>query len=267
MSPTTNVNILLTWRDLFPFVIWNLWMNRNRNNQNSTNRVMSSMTAINHAVEYKLMTDRESNHTKKIPIHIRWHKPPAGWYKLNIDVSFNVNKVCCGMGGVVRNCKDDWVVGYQDYSRAISPLHAEFLALRQGLQVVMQMNLTPVEVEIDSTGVIKYLKNGCPTYDALIYNCSLLLSGMGKPGIMHNFREGNKVAHLLAKKEINQSNMNHLVYLAVPPPLFETKVWADKDGDSSLKLVVDNACRMLAELGNRNALEGITVACNSMEQL
>lgn len=83
--------------------------------------------------------------------------------------------------------------------------------------------------------------------------------------IMHNFREGNKVVCLFVRKASNQSNMNHLLYLEVPP-LVDTRMLVDKDEASSLKLVVDDACRMLAELENLNALGDIIVSCNIMEQ-
>lgn len=75
---------------------------------------------------------------------------------------------------------------------------------------------------------------------------------------------GNEVVHILARKIINQSNMNQTVYLPFPPPLVETKMLTDKDGASSLKLVVHIGC--YPNLSIVMPYEAFTVACN-IEQI
>lgn len=43
---------------------------------------------MNHAIEYKLLTERESKLDRKIEIKFHWNPPRTGWYKLNIDGAF-----------------------------------------------------------------------------------------------------------------------------------------------------------------------------------
>lgn len=111
-------------------------------------------------------------------------------------------------------------------------------------------------MEIDSTKVTKYMDQGYPTYNTLLYDYMRLMSRIGKL-VMHNFRERNEVAHLLAREVADETNNNKPIYLAVPPPLIITRMLTDKDDAIFVKHVVDDVCRMLAKIGNCNALWGV----------
>nr|XP_016478792.1 PREDICTED: uncharacterized protein LOC107800150 [Nicotiana tabacum] len=115
-------------------------------------------------MEYKLLTDKESNPNTKKTIRIRWHMPPDGWYKLNIDGAFKAKKLHCGLSGVIRNRSGDWVVGFYNYTHAATPLQVELLALKHGLQLVWDLQLKPLKIETSSTDVLKCLDHGYPTY-------------------------------------------------------------------------------------------------------
>lgn len=60
--------------------------------------------------------------------------------------------------------------------------------------------LTPLEMEPDSTEVIKYIDQTNTTYADIIHECRLLLLQLKIPGIRKNCQEGNEVAHVLAKE-------------------------------------------------------------------
>lgn len=58
---------LLNWPDLFPFVVWNIWLNRNNNNVNNTSLKFSIKSSIQLATEFKLLTERNDSIIKNMP--------------------------------------------------------------------------------------------------------------------------------------------------------------------------------------------------------
>lgn len=123
--PSINV----TWSQLFPFSMWNLWINKNRNIENNTTINISIPFVIKQAIEYVLLTNRESSPSRKIHCNTGWHKPCTGWYKLNVDGAFknNIN----GLGGVIRNSKGDWILGFHEKKHALTCTHTNILALKR----------------------------------------------------------------------------------------------------------------------------------------
>lgn len=57
---------VVTWTDLFLFVIWNIWLNRNNNNNvEKTSFKITIKSSIMLAIDYKLPTQREHPIVKK----------------------------------------------------------------------------------------------------------------------------------------------------------------------------------------------------------
>ncbi|KAK9986163.1 hypothetical protein SO802_031114 [Lithocarpus litseifolius] len=77
---------------LFPFAIWSLWKHINSVVfENTTLNPKIHTTCINQALEYFLCISKTRQQKHKIAIHVRWNKPPTGWFKLNTDgASFGI---------------------------------------------------------------------------------------------------------------------------------------------------------------------------------
>ncbi|XP_059294672.1 uncharacterized protein LOC132047681 [Lycium ferocissimum] len=165
---------------------------------------------------------------QKKEIKIRWHKPPLKWFKLKIDGAFDCKSNIGGIAGLFRDHNGDWITGYGCKCFANSPLHAELLALDHGLQVAINRNLQPLEIEIDSTDVIKALSIGNDTYSSLISSCRWLLSQLQNILIRHSFREGNHAAHLLAKEASKMSHLNVRKNYAISPTSVVHQLSLDK---------------------------------------
>ncbi|XP_019266819.1 PREDICTED: uncharacterized protein LOC109244217 [Nicotiana attenuata] len=167
-----------------------------------------------------------------------------------------------GMGGVFRDHKGDWIMGYQHSSPSSSPLQAELEALKEGFSIILTHGYTPPVVETDATKVIKILYSNCVPYNSTIVNCKWLMHQLKQPKINHNFREGNKVAHRMAKEALKHARKHQL--FDNPVPFVLNNLAMDKNGYVYLvKNISTNVCCSLAETGNLNVLE----ACNFVDDV
>lgn len=194
---------IISWEDIFPFIGWNLWLNRNNNNSNNINNTSHPLLAssvVKQALEYKLFTDKKNNTLKRIPLCISWHATPKGWYKINADGTFRSGKPISGIGGLIRNADSNWTFGFIKSIHADSPIYAELQAIHQGLTIAVEYIFTPLEVETDSTDVIYYLQKGYMTYNNIIFYYRWLMAKMGQVVLKHNCKEGNEAAHQMERE-------------------------------------------------------------------
>ncbi|OIT20644.1 hypothetical protein A4A49_62761, partial [Nicotiana attenuata] len=158
-----------------------------------------------------------------------------------------------------------WILGFNAKCESTSPIHSELLAFRQALHITMQGNFIPCEIETDATEVIRFLEEDYPTYKSFLDECRYLMEKLmerGETRMKHNFREGNKVAHLLAKEALFQPTYNITSFLREPPNFVENMYYKDKEGRNNVRECTLLACNILASLGNDNALSGIVQVCN-----
>lgn len=159
----------MTWKSLFPFAVWNIWLNRNWNNYENTNLSLNLNRGFQLALEYKFLTEREVISPTRHPIRISWDKPKGVHFKLNIDGAFKEYTANCDLGGVFRDSNGHWVMDFQLADYASSPLQAELLALREGLWIAVAPWYKPLEVETDSTVVINCLEHGNIFFNAIFH--------------------------------------------------------------------------------------------------
>lgn len=133
--------------------------------------------------------------------------------KLNTDGSFIQASFLCGFGGIIRDSKGHWIVGFYGASPSLSPIHAELLALKACLQIAKGQWLTNLEVEMDSTNAINCLTNGMPIFDNIILECKLLMNQLKVQVINHTFREANKLAHKMGKRALSDNKCRDLTIL------------------------------------------------------
>ncbi|XP_009796311.1 uncharacterized protein LOC142165418 [Nicotiana tabacum] len=136
----------------------------------------------------------------KIHINIKWHRPPKGWFKLNIDASFNKSLQNCGLGGVIRNANGHWIVGFANSAHARGSLHAKIKPLLAGLKTAHTWGMFPLQIETDLMEVILSIQKGNNFYAKLVNKYRLLMHQQKEVIIQHELRQGNKVAHQMEKK-------------------------------------------------------------------
>jgi ribonuclease HI len=133
---------------------------------------------------------------------VRWIKPPARQYKLNVDAAY----YSTGLGAVaaiIRNDHGEAIAGGAiPMTNIMDAATAEASAMQFGLQMVENMGCSPVTAESDClelvnacTGVIELWS----PYTAILADCFQIASRIGQIKFQHSRREANKAAHNLAK--------------------------------------------------------------------
>ncbi|KAK4736064.1 hypothetical protein R3W88_010325 [Solanum pinnatisectum] len=130
--------------------------------------------------------------------------------------SFSISTRVRGIGGVTRDNTGTWKVGYNQKLCGMNATSMEILSLLTGMEIAFQHKL------------------------------------FSNPVIQHNFREGNKVAHVLAS-QARTSNTNESCVVFVTPPTMVTHCLAvDLAGHNTTKQVSLATCINLPKFGNSN---------------
>lgn len=80
----------------------------------------------------------------------------------------------------------------------------------------MEMNFTKMEIETNSTKIIKLMGKDNQSFTNTLLDCRLLMHQLKVSILRHNFREGNGVAHQLAKEAITTLSQLNVFTLHVP---------------------------------------------------
>ncbi|XP_075104148.1 uncharacterized protein LOC142178469 [Nicotiana tabacum] len=169
---------------------------------NNLNCNLDTNKTIHLAWEFIFFIEKNSFTYKKVKTEIKWDKPPKDMIKLNCDGIFSSNNSAAGLGGAFRNSNGDWIMGFHNAIQAFSPTHAELMALLEGLKIAKEMNFINLEIETDCMDIIKLMYEDSNNFSDIIFECRWLMHQLKLPILKHNFREGNEVAHLMAKEAI-----------------------------------------------------------------
>ncbi|KAL0006038.1 hypothetical protein SO802_013599 [Lithocarpus litseifolius] len=207
------------WNVLFLIAIWEIWKQRNNfvfKHRSSNPRLAKGIVA--QATEFYLCADRVRSISKKRIRNIRWEKPEVGWMKLNTDGASNAVLGLAGGGGLIRDEAGRWVVGFSRKLGKVNSFLAELWALKDGLLLCQQMNMTALIVELDAKAVVEALTN--PSYSntivsGLFDDCRQILSSFNQVRIQHIFREANMCADQLAR--LGSLQASEFVLFSCPP--------------------------------------------------
>ena len=130
-------------------------------------------------------------------------KPLGGWHKFNTDGASCKNLGKADGGGVIKDCHGDWVKGFSRSIGHTISVMAEWWALRDGLNLAIQLGISKLEIELDAKVIVEVLKStNCPniSFTTLSCDCRCLMARFRRVRVGHVFREANKCANLLAKR-------------------------------------------------------------------
>ena len=162
---------------------------------------------------------------------VRWEKPSMGWVKLNTDGFANASSGAAGGGGLIRDDRGNWIVGYSRKIGKTNSFLAKTWALRDGLLLCNQLNLNADMVELNAKALVDALKN--PSYantivSSLFDDCRRLATQIPHLSIKHIYCEANRCADHLANLGSCQS-LDFISYFCPPVDLVPL-VMADCQG-------------------------------------
>ena len=101
------------WKLLYSFAIWHIWKSRNNyvfNGKPANPRLAIEIT--NQAMEFMYCYSSSKAPNGRTSKLVRWEKPPSGWTKLNMNGASLGNLGVAGCGGIMRDERGNWVVGF-----------------------------------------------------------------------------------------------------------------------------------------------------------
>ncbi|KAH0645295.1 hypothetical protein KY284_033179 [Solanum tuberosum] len=105
-----------------------------------------------------------------------------------------------GLGGVIRNHRGDWIIGFYQQRSPCQPNPGKVRALRQGVLMAIEYKLNPIDINTDSMELINMFEHDNHLFTDLIFECRLLMEKPGAAMPTHIFREQNKCRTSLARK-------------------------------------------------------------------
>ncbi|KAH9762740.1 putative reverse transcriptase/RNA-dependent DNA polymerase [Citrus sinensis] len=132
-----------------------------------------------------------------------WSPPPAGWFKLNVDVATNREKHTSGLGVVIRNAEGIVVAAAINCSKFCGDVaYVEAEAIEFGPQVVGNAKLPFLIVETDSQEVVGFVNNKQSSMKEIFWVVAAiqsLMKNFNQIKVQHIPRSYNAFAHSLAK--------------------------------------------------------------------
>ncbi|CAN1254127.1 Putative ribonuclease H protein At1g65750 [Linum perenne] len=136
----------------------------------------------------------------------RWHKPPVGVVKINLDAALFDNSRRQGLGMVARDAEGGLLGVKQTVIPGVSIVkEAEASCLREAIWWAMEMGLAQVIFETDSLSVQQAVEAGyadATEFGKIVGECRALLLAQPQFKVAFVRRECNRIADALAKRSL-----------------------------------------------------------------
>ena len=161
----------------------------------------------------------------------KWSPPPSGWLKVNFDGATFPSKNLAGLGAIIRNNNGLVMAAFsQPIPLPTSVETVEVLAESSAVCLARDLNFDQVIFEGNTEVIIKAINNGGFSSSSLghiIRDIKLLSSAFNKVSFSHTRKQGNRVAHGLARMACNfstfqvwmedvPSNLTHVHFSDLP---------------------------------------------------
>lgn len=199
---TLSIGNEVPWNVLFCSTLWQNWKDWNRksfDNFDSDPTVSSKVLCcyVAEIVEaYKSILLTGPLKHKLTP----WFPPSTGNIKLNTDGCWYESTRKAGFGGIFRDDKGSWILGYHGKTAARSSLETEIWSIYKGLTIILERGLSNVQIESDSQTAVILFNDG-PSANLpqsnILHDGRYLLNRTGST-LTHIYRGANKCADFLA---------------------------------------------------------------------
>ncbi|XP_023884299.1 uncharacterized protein LOC112028995 [Quercus suber] len=132
-----------------------------------------------------------------------WRPPDQSWFKLNFDAAIFDEQNSSGFGAMIRNNQGEVMAAMAARGPPVScSEEAETLACRKALEFAVDVGFSELIVEGDNINVMRAVSASTRNFSMLgnvIADIHCILCGLGGVSISCVRRDGNRVAHVLAK--------------------------------------------------------------------
>ena len=211
------------------FTGWAVW---NRRNQIRLKEAACPLDQI-----YMLSKDRKNEFQLLHPVigtpqhrnHTRWKPPDQGVYKVKYDGAIFSQQEKVGVGVVIRNAEGAIMASMsQQMPLPATVAQVEALAGRRATEFALELGITKAIFEGDSETICRELNDDTPSWALhghLLQDVKSLSTSFQFVGFSHVRRQGNTVAHALARRAIREQDLT--VWMEDVPPDIHHAVQAD----------------------------------------
>ena len=140
----------------------------------------------------------------------RWKPPPVDIFKINFDGAVFAEENCSGVGVIVRDREGLAIATMSEkIPQLLQPTEIEAMATTKALEFAREVGISEAILEGDSLLVIKALATkdiGLAPFGLLIQDAYRFTEAFSLLSYSHTKREGNQVAHDLAKLAVTIPN-------------------------------------------------------------
>ena len=170
-----------------------------------------------------------ATHEHRAKLEKKWNPPPLNSYKTNFDGAMFNESNEAGIGVVIRNCKGEIMVALSEkIQKPQSVVALEMLAARRAVLFARECGIQQSSFKGDSEFVINSLRHGELLHSSIGYllkDTMSYASSLQSFSFSHVSRQGNYVAHALAKRE--KLSFSIVVWMESVPPYINSFVMLD----------------------------------------
>ena len=192
---------------LFCTTAWSLWQRRNRLREKQPSWTLHELgsRAKAYVVDF-LNANSQPSQGSSQRAQVSWSPPTESVYKGNFDAAFFDTSGCAGVGVVFRDSQGQVIAALSQKIPLVQSVElAEAMAARRALLFAKELSLFDVEIEGDCSRVLAALimARSCSTlFGHVIDECKSLGASLRSCKFNHVRREGNRLAHALARRAI-----------------------------------------------------------------
>ncbi|KAK9987323.1 hypothetical protein SO802_032274 [Lithocarpus litseifolius] len=194
-----------TWNspELFAIQVWHIWHQRNQSRLQQPCCLTDDLKHEAQACWDEIRASNPRPNQVRPQPKPKWTAPPPNTYKINYDGAVSDEENKAGVGVIIRDCNGEVIASLiQQLEQAYQPVEVEAIAACRAVELGSELGVGCAIVEGDSEVIVKALRNkdnGLVSFAPLINDVSLFSSLYSELSYSHIRRDGNKVAHSLAK--------------------------------------------------------------------
>ena len=213
----------VSWETLIPFVCFEIWKGRNaavfEDKQHPSPQITLKKAL---ALTRSFIAHQDNPVNSPCTVSNCRLNISHPWVHVNVDASFVDIETKTSLACVIRDYQGIWCQGFYCLSYASNPLHAELLAIRQGLHMASEANYTFIALHSDCQEAVQMVNSTNELYEDfysdIIMECRELRHYFQEMSITFVKRKNNQVADALSHKcRSGVDSLNVIRNLPFPP--------------------------------------------------